>query len=140
MKSLQFEEEEISLVARKIISVINGVPLILIAGSMGAGKTTLIKEILKQLGSHDEITSPTYSIANQYATPTKGFEVVYHLDLYRLKNLNELISLPIEDYIYSGNPCFIEWPELLEEYEQDLEVFSLKLETQSDGSRKILFL
>jgi tRNA threonylcarbamoyladenosine biosynthesis protein TsaE len=137
---LYFTESELPAIAKTIIRWIQGVPLVYFCGEMGAGKTTLIKEILYQLGSTDEVSSPTYAIVNQYATNTPGFETVFHLDLYRLKNLDELISLPIDDYIYSGYPCFIEWPELLEDMDHGLKSKRLKLESQPDGSRKILFL
>lgn len=74
---------------------------------MGAGKTTLIKSLCKALGSNDNITSPTFSIVNEYAGPNK----IYHFDFYRLKNQTEALDIGCEEYFYSGNYCFIEWPE-----------------------------
>jgi len=81
-------------------------------GAMGAGKTTFIKAICHELGSTDYVTSPTFALINEYTT-SKGF-VVYHFDFYRIKKLEEAFDLGYEDYIYSGNYCFIEWPEMIE--------------------------
>jgi len=82
-------------------------------GQMGAGKTTFIKEICKILGVIDNTSSPTFSVINEYKT-TKG-ESVFHFDFYRLKNETEAYDLGYEDYLYSGNYCFIEWPEKIGE-------------------------
>jgi len=81
-------------------------------GSMGAGKTTLIKSICRALGSKDNITSPTFALINEYTTAKQSF--IYHFDFYRIKKLEEAYDLGYEDYIYSGNYCFIEWPEMIE--------------------------
>ncbi|MDD2304310.1 MAG: tRNA (adenosine(37)-N6)-threonylcarbamoyltransferase complex ATPase subunit type 1 TsaE [Prolixibacteraceae bacterium] len=82
-------------------------------GAMGAGKTTFIKAICHELGSNDYVTSPTFALINEYST-TEG-SVVYHFDFYRIKKLEEAFDLGYEDYIYSGNYCFIEWPEMIEQ-------------------------
>ena len=75
---------------------------------MGAGKTTLIKSLCEKLGVSDSVTSPTFSIVNEY----KGADgPVYHFDFYRLKDQNEALDMGYEEYFYSGNYCFIEWPE-----------------------------
>ena len=75
---------------------------------MGAGKTTLIKSLCEKLGVNDSVTSPTFSIVNEY----KGADgPVYHFDFYRLKDQNEALDMGYEEYFYSGNYCFIEWPE-----------------------------
>jgi tRNA threonylcarbamoyladenosine biosynthesis protein TsaE len=81
-------------------------------GAMGAGKTTFIKAICKELGSSDYVTSPTFALINEYST-SEG-SVIYHFDFYRIKKLEEAFDLGYEDYIYSGNYCFIEWPEMIE--------------------------
>jgi tRNA threonylcarbamoyladenosine biosynthesis protein TsaE len=82
-------------------------------GAMGAGKTTYIKAICHELGSNDYVTSPTFALINEYST-TEG-SVIYHFDFYRIKKLEEAFDLGYEDYIYSGNYCFIEWPEMIEQ-------------------------
>lgn len=81
-------------------------------GAMGAGKTTLIKAICRALGSNDNITSPTFALINEYSTGQQS--IIYHFDFYRIKKLEEAYDLGYEDYIYSGNYCFIEWPEMIE--------------------------
>jgi tRNA threonylcarbamoyladenosine biosynthesis protein TsaE len=81
-------------------------------GAMGAGKTTFIKAICKELGSADYVTSPTFALINEYTTSVGS--VIYHFDFYRIKKLEEAYDLGYEDYIYSGNYCFIEWPEMIE--------------------------
>ncbi len=83
-------------------------------GEMGTGKTTLIKEICHQLGSTDNFSSPTYSIVNEYLI-TGSDEKIYHIDLYRLKNIEEALAIGIEEYISGDNYCFIEWPRLIEQ-------------------------
>lgn len=86
-------------------------------GNLGAGKTTFTQFLLKTLGSKDEVNSPTYSIVNEYDTP-KG--KVFHFDLYRLKNLDEVYDIGIEEYLESAFLSIIEWPEI---YAEDLEDF-----------------
>ncbi len=80
-------------------------------GEMGSGKTTLIKEICRQLGCHDNLSSPSYAIANEYHS---DHGKIFHMDLYRIKNTEEAIDAGIEEYLYSGAYCFIEWPAVAE--------------------------
>ena len=82
-------------------------------GKMGAGKTTFIKALCEELGVEDVINSPTFAIINEYSVPNNGS--IYHFDFYRLKNINEAFDMGCEDYFYSGNYCFVEWPEKVEE-------------------------
>ncbi len=81
-------------------------------GQMGAGKTTFIKAICSELGVSDIVQSPTFSIINEYKT--KAGESVFHFDFYRIRSIIEVFDIGYEDYLYSGNYCFIEWPELVE--------------------------
>ncbi len=83
--------------------------IILFNGEMGAGKTTFIKILCKQLGVENTTSSPTFSLVNEYEILNN--ELVYHFDVYRLKNQNEALDMGIDDYLYSGNWCFIEWSE-----------------------------
>lgn len=85
----------------------------LFRGQMGAGKTTLIKEITRQLGVEGHVQSPTFALVNEYARPNDSD--IYHFDLYRLKNAQEALNIGIEDYLDSGKICLIEWPEQAEE-------------------------
>ncbi len=81
-------------------------------GQMGAGKTTFIKAICSELGVSDIVQSPTFSIINEYKT--LAGESVFHFDFYRIRSIIEVFDIGYEDYLYSGNYCFIEWPELVE--------------------------
>lgn len=81
-------------------------------GKMGAGKTTFIQAICRELGTNDNVTSPTFALINEYKT-VKG-DSIFHFDFYRIKELEEAFDLGYEDYIYSGNYCLIEWPEKIE--------------------------
>jgi len=81
-------------------------------GKMGSGKTTFIKAICHKLGVQDIVQSPTFSIINEYNT--RAGTPVYHFDFYRIKKIEEVYDIGYEDYIYSGNYCFLEWPELVE--------------------------
>ena len=83
--------------------------VILLKGELGAGKTTLVKEIVKKLGSNEDVSSPTFGIVNEL---TIGRSTAFHLDLYRIESQEELLQLGFDEYIYSGNYCFIEWPEI----------------------------
>ncbi len=82
-------------------------------GSLGAGKTTIIKEICKQLGASDITSSPSFTMVNEYRTP-EG-KSLYHIDFYRVRNTGEVFDFGIEEYLYGGSYCFMEWPDLVEE-------------------------
>ena len=83
-------------------------PIVLFEGSMGAGKTTLIKAYARHLGVEDEVASPTFSLVNEYLL--KG-EPVFHFDFYRINDEEEALDIGVEEYLQSGHPCWIEWPE-----------------------------
>ena len=104
-------QSELQGLAKKILESFGDQKIILLDAPMGAGKTTLIKELCSGLGSADNFSSPTYSIVNEYQYPGGK---IFHFDLYRLKDLNELYDIGIEEYLDSGHYCFIEWPELIE--------------------------
>ena len=99
--------------AQQIIATAQDYKLWAFYGEMGAGKTTLIKAICKELGVSEAISSPTFSLVNEY----KGADnnIIYHFDFYRIKSLEEVYDIGYEDYFYSGNLCLIEWPEKVEE-------------------------
>lgn len=105
-------------------------------GKMGAGKTTFIKAICEELGVEDVITSPTFAIVNEYTT--REDTPIYHFDFYRIKKIEEVYDMGYEDYFYSGNLCFLEWPELIEDLlPEDVTKVSIKVE--EDGSRYVEF-
>lgn len=103
-------------------------------GAMGAGKTTLIKAVCRELGTADNITSPTFALINEYTTENQT--VIYHFDFYRIKKLEEAFDLGYEDYIYSGNYCFIEWPEMIESLLPD-GIVEVHIQEQGNGIRHV---
>lgn len=104
---------ELPQAADRILQFTAGRKLFAFYAPMGAGKTTLIKEICRHLGSHDHFSSPSYSIANEYVVPGLP-EKIYHIDLYRIKDIDEALAAGIEEYIDGEHYCFIEWAELIE--------------------------
>ena len=106
-----FALSDLPEIASYIIEKYGDQKIFTFTGPMGSGKTSLIKEICTQLGCVEEASSPTFSIVNEYHK--KDGSCVYHFDFYRLDDLNEALDIGCEEYFYSGNPCFIEWPELI---------------------------
>ncbi len=104
-----FSISEIDNAAQLFLEKIGDKKLIAFHGAMGAGKTTFIGAVCRQLNVQDSISSPTYSIINEYQTT--GDKKVYHIDLYRLKNEQEAVEAGVEEIFYSGDFCFVEWPE-----------------------------
>ncbi len=104
-------------------------------GKMGAGKTTFIKAICRELGITDVVNSPTFSIVNEYRADETG-ELVYHFDFYRIKKLEEVYDMGYEDYFYSGAVCLIEWPELIEELLPG-DAVKVSIEELPDGQRRL---
>lgn len=97
-------------ISKRIIENVTS-KIILVYGDMGAGKTTLIKSIVKNLGSKDDVSSPTFSIVNEYEAIN---DLIYHFDLYRLNDIEEAYNFGIEEYLYSNHWVIIEWPEIIE--------------------------
>jgi tRNA threonylcarbamoyladenosine biosynthesis protein TsaE len=105
-------------------------------GPMGAGKTTFIKKLCEEMGTVDVVNSPTFAIVNVYDVeqPHKG--EVYHFDCYRLKDIREAIDFGAEEYLYSGNYCFIEWPEMIDALLPEDTVW-VKIDLMPNGDRKL---
>lgn len=108
--------DELPEAAKLLLDFAGPLRIFLFNASMGAGKTTLIKALCWALGSKDDFSSPSYSIINEYSGPAGK---IFHIDLYRLKKLEELLDLGIEEYLSSGNYCFVEWPALVEGFPED---------------------
>lgn len=103
---------ELDGIAVKLLQKYPNARMFAFFGAMGAGKTTFIKSVCRQLSVVDEVNSPTFAIINEYIRDNG--ESVYHFDLYRLKSWQELLDIGYEDYFYSGKYCFIEWPEKID--------------------------
>ncbi len=102
--------KKLSKTAINLLQMASGCRVWLVHGEMGSGKTTLIKALCEEIGVEDNVTSPTFSIVNEYKFAT---EPVYHFDFYRVKTLEEALQAGVEDYFYFDNYCFIEWPEII---------------------------
>ena len=103
-----FSLQEINDAAKRFLKITKGKKVFAFDGQMGAGKTTFINEVCKSLGVHEAVSSPTFSIINEYRSAAN--EIIYHLDLYRLRDEEEAIQAGVEDCLYSGEYCFAEWP------------------------------
>lgn len=101
--------EKLNAVAGEMVESLGDSSVIVFHGEMGAGKTTLIKAIGKAMGVSDTVSSPTFSIVNEYQTNSD--RKIYHFDFYRIKNETEAYDIGTEEYFDSGNFCFVEWPE-----------------------------
>jgi len=112
---------ELSEAARSILDEMKGERVFAIRGKMGAGKTTMIKAFCKVLGTEEVVSSPTFSLVNEYTDETG--ESVFHFDFYRIKKTEEVFDIGYEEYLFSGNYCFIEWPELILELLPERYVF-----------------
>ena len=114
---------------------------IMLYGDMGAGKTTFTKAFCQHFGVTGATSSPTFSLVNEYFySDTEGTQkVIHHLDLYRLKNLEEAMDIGIEDYLYDDSYCLIEWPHIIEPIMPD-DVLKISIELIEDSMRKIVIL
>jgi len=124
---------EVPIIAKEIIKNSTS-KIILFHGDMGVGKTTLIKEICKTLGTENLISSPTFSIVNEYITSND--ETIFHFDFYRIDNEEEAYNIGVEDYFDSNHWCLIEWPSVVENL-LPLENVNVYLTVLEDGQRNI---
>lgn len=134
---ITYQLSEVESVAKKIVSEHENIRLFCLTGDLGAGKTTLVTAFCQLLGVIDQVNSPTFSIINEYFT--KKDTKVYHLDLYRLKDEDEAINIGVEDYIYTDNYTFIEWPGIIESLLPE-DILRIHLQNIDNSTRKILFL
>jgi len=104
-------KKQLPSAARKILEYISGNKLLAFYGSLGAGKTTIIKAVCSILGAEDSVSSPTFTLVNEYKT--KNNEFLYHIDFYRIRKKEEVFDFGLEEYFSSGSYCFMEWPELI---------------------------
>ena len=130
-----FKEEDIKQAAKQFVETMGENTVFAFYGKMGAGKTTFIKAVCEELGVADTVTSPTFAIVNEYEAA--GGRPIYHFDFYRIKKVSEAYDMGCEEYFYSGHPCFIEWPELLEEVLPE-ETVNVTIEALSNGERRLV--
>ena len=126
--------EDISSAAKQILDIIDSNRIVLLSGTLGAGKTTLTQQIVAALGHSGSTSSPTYSLVNEYEGDSGP---IYHMDLYRLNDIDEAYDIGIEDYLYSGHFCFIEWPEMIMEMIEGEAFVQMNIEEIEKGVRKV---
>ena len=128
---LKYYLDDVEDVAKKLIQQVHS-KILFFKGPMGVGKTTLIKAVVKHLGCNDEVSSPTFSIVNEYCSDNG--DSIFHFDLYRLKSFDEALDFGIDEYFYSGNWCLVEWPELIQDH-LSLNFDSIDIKVNDDKSR-----
>ena len=125
---------DIKCVARQFVEEQSDGRVFAFYGQMGAGKTTFIAAVCKALGIEEPVNSPTFAIVNEYVADNG--ETVYHFDCYRLNTLRDALNIGIEEYFASGNICFIEWAENIEEL-LPVDTVRVNIVVEDDGSREV---
>ena len=131
--NINYTLNQIPDIANEILQAVNS-KILLFYGEMGSGKTTLIKELLQQLGVMENVSSPTFSLVNEYLSDNEG--IIYHFDFYRIENESEAYDIGLEEYFFNNNWCFIEWPGKVENL-LPLESVVIHLTINKDNTRNI---
>lgn len=133
--------DELPELAKTLIAFAGKRKKMLFNGEIGAGKTTFIKILCKTLGVDNGVSSPTFSLINEYVVESSNMQknLIHHIDLYRLNDAEEAIDIGIEDYLHGPHYCFIEWPDIITHLLPE-DVVKINIEILEDSSRKILFL
>jgi len=132
IKSIQ----QIDEAAQRALNAIQGKNIVCFYGTMGAGKTTLIRAICKALGVADVVTSPSFALVNEYTA--RNGKPIYHFDFYRIKRIDEVYDFGYEEYFYNPEAlCLIEWPELIEQILPTQGVVNIQITVNADGSRTL---
>ncbi len=134
---MEYTLQETPKAAEAVTQKLGQAKVMTLTGDLGAGKTTLVKALGEIWGVTDDVNSPTFSLVNEYLC--EDGSTIFHLDLYRLNDIDEALGMGIEEYLYSGNIVIIEWPEVIESLLPD-ECLRIHIEHLSDTSRKMLFL
>ena len=130
-----FELDDIETTAKKFLQIGRDYKVFAFSGDLGAGKTTFINALCKELGVEETVTSPTYSIIQEYSATAN--KIIYHIDLYRIKNREEAIEAGIEDCIHSNEICMVEWPEKAPSIFPEETVYT-SFEILSERTRKLV--
>ena len=134
MKIVVTDKNRLRDAARHFLRETAGTRIFAFYGQMGSGKTTFIKALCYEMGVTDTVTSPTFTLINEYRRP--GGLPVFHFDFYRIKDISEVLDFGIEEYFDSDSPCFMEWPELIEPLLPP-ETLRISITVMDDGSRVI---
>lgn len=133
MLELDYNLNEIDSVAKQVLKHATS-KVFLFKAEMGAGKTTLIKALVKALGCNDTVSSPTFSLVNEYQSAT---DTIYHFDLYRVEEESELYDFGIEDYLNKEAYLFIEWPDLIENTLSNSSIITIDLKNETTRTLKM---
>ena len=128
--------DQVDAAAEAFLKASGNVAVIAFSGELGAGKTTFIQALCRQLGVVAEVGSPTFSLVNEYFTPDGTS--VFHFDLYRIEDPDELFDMGYEEYFFSGDVCFIEWPEKASHLIPD-DALRVEIRVLDDGNRELVF-
>ena len=128
--------KELDSAAARFLALAKGHDVLAFSGELGAGKTTFIQAICRNLGIEVDVNSPTFSLVNEYFTPDGNS--IFHFDLYRIESSGELYDMGYEEYFYSGSLCLIEWPEKASRLIPE-DALWVKIEIGEDESRRVLF-
>ncbi len=134
MITFEYELDQIANAARRIIEEAGDEKIWIFQGQMGAGKTTLIKALAKQMGVEDQVSSPTFGIVNEYGTATGS--KIFHFDFYRMDDPTEALDIGIEEYFYGGEYCWLEWAEKIAQFLPE-EFLLIRIIPDSKNSRTI---
>jgi tRNA threonylcarbamoyladenosine biosynthesis protein TsaE len=135
MEILIPDKKHLTMAARKLLKNYGENKIFAFYGSMGAGKTTIIKSVCEVLGAIDIISSPTFTLVNEYKT--ENGESIYHIDFYRIKKLGEVFDFGVEEYLSGESYCFMEWPELVEEILPP-ETVKVRISVSDDEKRTLI--
>jgi len=130
-----YKEKDLSTIAKTLLKNINS-KVWLFYGTMGSGKTTLIKALSKELGVTEMTSSPTFSLVNEYVS--NNHQTIYHFDFYRIKKEEEALDIGIDDYFYSENYCFVEWPNKIENL-LPLNAVVIHIKVKNNNTRTLTF-
>ena len=130
---LTYTLQQIEQTAQAVVNAMKNNQLFAFYGQMGAGKTTLIKAICRQLGVQEEVNSPTFAIVNEYEGT---HQTIYHFDFYRINRPEEALDFGLYDYFDSGNPCLMEWPECIEPLLPD-DTVKINITVIDENTRKL---
>ncbi len=128
-----FDLSELEQAASRFVEELNPMGVLAFHGAMGAGKTTFIRAVCQVLGVQDTVTSPTFAIVNEYSSPQGA---VYHFDFYRLRRGQEALDIGLQEYLQSGRPCLMEWPEIVGDFLPD-DTVNVDIYENADGSRTV---
>lgn len=134
METIEVKNKKLPEFAKKFIEITKGRKKFAFYGKMGAGKTTMIKAICSELGANDVVNSPTFALVNEYTS--RSGETIFHFDLYRIKNIEELYDIGYEDYFFGDEYLFIEWPELADNILPP-NILKVHIEEIDPDSRKV---